>query len=127
VIRQDAFVGMLISLLPNAMTYQAWRLQKIGSPKPRARMFVFRAGLAFSVISSLTVALSWLNPFPPSRTLDGGYSNTRNFWLATAALGAALVTILLAAFGRGGSRLWLAASGLLLTTAAYGAFLASGV
>ncbi|MGD0136602.1 MAG: hypothetical protein ABSE57_31555, partial [Bryobacteraceae bacterium] len=57
----------------------------------------------------------------------GGYSNIRNSILLDAAFFTALLTIGLALFGRGASRLILAVSGLMLAIVAYGAVLQNGV
>jgi hypothetical protein len=80
-----------------------------------------------SILCSVAVGSSWFNPFPLLRDGQGGYSNVRNSILFEAALYTALLTIVLAIFGRGKARLLLAGSGFLLVIVAYAALLSNGV
>jgi hypothetical protein len=64
--------------------------------------------------------------FPLLPDGQGGYSNIRYSILLDAALSTALMTIGLALFGHGASRLLLAASGFMLAIVAYGAVLQNG-
>lgn len=79
-----------------------------------------------SVVCSLVVLISWFNPFPLLSDGHGGYSNIRNSMLLDAGLVTALLTVL-AIFGRGRSRLLLAASGIVLAFVAFAALLSNGV
>ena len=80
-----------------------------------------------SILCSLTVLSSWFNPFPLLPDGHGGYSNTRNSVLFDTGLFTALLTVGLAVFGRGRSRFFLAASGLVLAFVAFAALLSNGV
>jgi hypothetical protein len=118
----------VLSLFPMALTYPAWRSQlKLAPPLSRTRLFLFRCGLFLSIVCSLAVVASWFDPFPLLSDGHGGYSDIRNGTLFSGALFTALLTIGLAIFGRGAARLLLVGSGVLLTIAAFGAFLSNGV
>jgi len=119
---------ILLWLFPLALMYPAWRFhQKSNPPLSKIRLILFRCGLLMSVVCSLTVLSSWFNPFPLLPDGQGGYSNIRNSRLFDTGLCTAFLTVGLAAFGRGQSRLLLAASGLVLTLVAFAAFLSNGV
>lgn len=119
---------ILLSLLPLALTYPAWRFQqRLNPPLSKVRLILFRAGLVMSIICSLMVFSSWFNPFPLLADGQGGYSNIRNSILFDAGLFAAFLTVGLAAFGRGRSRLMLAGSGIVLAVVAFAALLSNGV
>ena len=90
-------------------------------------MLLFGSGLLVSVLCSLAVVSSWFDPFPLLPDGQGGYSDIRNSILFGAALSTALLTIGLALFGRGASRLLLVGGGLVLAIVAYGAALQNGV
>ena len=71
----------------------------------------------------LVTASRWINPYPLVQTPDGGFSNA---WLDrawTVAFIAPLVSIILALFGRGWSRIMLALSGGLTLLLAFGSLL----
>ena len=119
---------VVLSLLPMASTYLAWRFQqKLNPPLSRARVLLFRGGLLLSILCSLTVICSWFDPFPLLSDGNGGYSDIRNSLLFMGALSTAVLTIVVAICGRGAARLLLVVSGLVLTIMAYGAFLSNGV
>ena len=118
----------LLSLVPLALTYSAWRFQrKLNPPLSRARLLLFRCGLLVSVLCAVAVASSWFNPFPLLLDSQGGYSNIRNSILFGTGLFASLLTIALAIFGRGAARLLLTGSGFFLVIVAYGALLSNAV
>jgi hypothetical protein len=119
---------VLLSLVPMALTYPAWRFQrKLNPPLSRARLLLFRCGLLLSVLCAVAVVSSWFNPFPLLQDNQGGYSDIRNGILFDAGLFTALLTIVLAIFGRGPARVLLAGGGFLLVIMAYGALLSNGV
>jgi len=119
---------LLLSLFPLALTYPAWRFhQRLNPPLSRVRLTLFRCGLLMSIICSFMVFSSWFNPFPLLSDGHGGYSNIRNSMLFDAGLFTAFLTAGLAVFGRGRSRLLLAASGLVLVFVAFAALLSNGV
>ena len=80
-----------------------------------------------SIVCSLMVLSSWFNPFPLLPDGHGGYSDIRNSMLFDAGLVTAFLTVGLAIFGRGRSRLLLAASGIVLAFVAFAALLSNGV
>jgi hypothetical protein len=90
-------------------------------------MLLFRCGLLASILCSITVACSWLDPFPLVPDGQGGYSDIRNSILFATALLSAVLTMVLALFGRGAPRLLLAGAGFSLTVIGYGALLQNGV
>jgi hypothetical protein len=117
----------ILSLCPLVLTFLAWRSQrKTNPPLTSTRRLLFSLGLVLSIVGSLAVFLSWLQPFPLLPDGQGGYSDIRNFALSEGALVVALTTIALAAFGRSMARLILLASGLVLTIGAFGAALSRG-
>ena len=119
---------ILLSLFPLSLTYPAWRFQqRLNPPLSKIRLTLFRCGLLMSIICSLMVLSSWFNPFPLLPDGHGGYSNIRNSMLFDAGVFTAFLTVGLAAFGRGRSRLLLAASGIVLTSVAFVALLSNGV
>jgi hypothetical protein len=119
---------LLLSLFPLALTYPAWRFQqRLNPPLAKVRLTLLRCGLLMSIVCSLVVLSSWFNPFPLLSDGHGGYSNSRNSMLFDAGLFTAFSMIGLAMFGRGGSRLLLAASGIVLAFVAFAALLSSGV
>ena len=121
-------IEVALSLFPMAFTYASWRYhQRLNPPLRSVRILLFRSGLLMSVLRSLTVASSWFDPFPLLHDGQGGYSDIRNSILFGAALSTALLTIGLALFGRGASRLLLAGSGFVLAIVAYSAVLQNGV
>jgi hypothetical protein len=73
------------------------------------------------------VLSSSLNPFPLLPDGHGGDSHIRNSMLFDTELFTAVLTLGLAVFGRGRSRLLLAASGLMLAFVAFAALLSNGV
>jgi hypothetical protein len=119
---------LFLSLFPLALTFPAWRSQqRLTPPLSKIRLALFRCGLVMSIICSFMVFSSWFNPFPLLSDGHGGYSNIRNSMLFDADLFAALLTVGLAIFGRGRSRLFLAASGFVLAFTAFAALLSNGV
>jgi len=119
---------VLLSLAPIGLTYAAWRFHtKLDPPLSKARRLLFRSGLLWCILSSLTVVGSWLDPFRLLPDGQGGYSDIRNTMLFDAGLATALLTIGLAVFGRGPARLFLLGSGFLLAVLAFGAALQNGV
>ncbi len=57
----------------------------------------------------------WENPFPLVHLADGGYmTNPLDEYLLVASAFVSLLTVVLAAFGRGGSRILMILIGLLL-------------
>ena len=121
------FIEVVVSLFPVALTHASWRFQQRLNPPLRcARMLLFGSGLLMSIVCSLTVVSSWFDPFPLLPDGQGGHSDIRNSILFGAALSTALLTIGLALFGRGASRLLLA-GGFVLAIVAYGAALQNGV
>ncbi len=119
---------ILLSLLPLALTYPAWRFQqRLNPPLSKVRLTLFRCGLLMSIVCSLMVLSSWFNPFPLLSDGNGGYSNIRNSILFDAGFFTAFLTVGLAVFGRGRSRLMLAASGIVLAVVAFAALLSNGV
>ena len=121
------FMEVLLSLAPMALTYPAWRFQrKLDPPLSVPRVLLFRCGLFPGALCSLAVVCSWFHPFPLLPDGQGGYSDVRNFILLMASVSAALLTIGLALFGRGASRLLLAGSGFLPAIVGYGAVLSNG-
>ena|SRR5579871_3529371 len=120
-------VAAILSLCPVALAFLAWRSERrIDRPLTSLSRLLFNCGLGLSIVCSLAVLLSWLQPFPLLPDGQGGYSDIRNFDLSEGALLAALMTIVLAVFGRSVARLILLASGVLLTIGAYGAILSRG-
>ena len=87
------------------------------------RRRLFKCGLGLSIVCSIAVLCSWLQPFPLASDGQGGYTDVRNFTISEIALLAALMTTALATFGRSVARLSLLGSGVLLTIGAYGALL----
>ncbi len=117
----------VLSLCPMALTFLAWRFEARNNPRlTRVRRLLFNCGLGWSILCSLAVLCSWLQPFPLVSDGRGGYSDFRNLALSEDALLAAPVTIGLAIFGKSVARLSLLASGILLTIGAYGALLSRG-
>jgi len=121
-------IEILASVFPMAFTYPAWHFQrKLDPPLAGARMLLFRCGLVVSILCSVTVVCSWIEPFPLLADGAGGYSDIRESMLFMAALSTAALTIGLALFGRGAPRLLLVGSGFLLMVVAAGAVLSNGV
>ncbi len=119
---------LFLSLFPLALTFPAWRSQqRLIPPLSNIRLILFRCGLVMSIICSFMVFSSWSNPFSLLPDGHGGYSNIRNSMLFDAGLFTAFLTIGLAIFGRGRSRLLLAVSGLVLAFVAFAALLSNGV
>jgi len=115
---------LLLSLFPLALTYPAWQFQqRLNPPLSNVRLMLFRCGLWVSIACSLMVLSSWFNPFPLLPDGHGGYSNIRNSMLFDAGLFTAFLTVGLAIFGQGRSRLLLTASGVVLAFAAFAALL----
>ena len=86
-----------------------------------------RGGLVLSVIGVLVTASCWIDPYSLAQTPDGGLSTA---WLDrawTVAFIAPLVSIILALFGRGWSRIMLALCGGLTLLLAFGSLLQNGV
>ena len=120
-------VAAILSLNPVVLVFLALRSQRrINPPLTSLRLLLFNCGLGLSIVCSLAVLLSWLQPFPLLPDGQGGYSDIRNFDLSEGALLASLTTIALAVFGRSVARLILLASGVLLTIGACGAILSRG-
>lgn len=70
----------------------------------------------------------WENPFPLVHLADGGYmTNPLDEYLLIASACASLLTVVLAAFGRGGSRILMILIGLLLLALAAVGFVQSHV
>ena len=121
-------IEILLSLAPLSLTYPAWRFQqRLNPPLSNIRLILFRWGLLMSIVSCLVVTSSWFEPFPLVPDGRGGYSDIRNSMLFDAGLLAAFVTIGLAAFGRGWSRLLLAASAIVVAFVALAALLSKDV
>ena len=60
------------------------------------RVWCFRLALVAITIASTAVILAWTHPFPLISDGQGGYSDARNFYAMTAALGFSLLALLFA-------------------------------
>lgn len=118
---------VVLALLPILLTYAARRAQqKLDPPLSPARLALFSGGLLLSILCSLAIAASSLQPFPLLADGLGGYSDARNLTLSSVALFAPLPTIPLATFGRGVARLLLLGNGCLLVILDFAALLSRG-
>ena len=106
----------------------SWRLEgRKRSQLSRPRLLSFRGGLVLSVIGVLVTASCWIDPYPLAQTPDSGLSTAWLYRAWTVAFIAPLVSIILALFGRGWSRIMLALSGGLSLRLAFGSLLQNGV
>jgi hypothetical protein len=121
-------VPVLLCLVPLATTLRAWQLvRRLTPPLPGGRIAFFGCGVASSILSLLVTMSCWIDPFPLLHTPAGGYSTA---WLELAwglAFGTALLSIILALFGRSWPRILLIGSGTMLLLLVYGALLQNGV
>jgi hypothetical protein len=60
------------------------------------RPWCFRLALIAITIASTAVIVAWTHPFPLISDGQGGYSDARNFYAMTAALGFSLLALLFA-------------------------------
>jgi hypothetical protein len=119
---------LILCLVPLAITLRAWQLDRRKTPPLASfRMVCFYSGVVISILTSLVTMSCWVDPFPLVHLPDGGESIA---WLELAwriAFGGAFVSIVLALFGRGSSRILLVLSGLILTALVFGSHLQNGV
>lgn len=119
---------LLACSLPLLTTAASWRLESRNrSQLSRPRLLSFRGGIVLSVVSVLVTASCWIDPYPLVTTPDGGFSTA---WLDRAwavAFVAPLISIILALFGRGWSRIMLVLSSGLTLLLAFGSLLQNGV
>jgi hypothetical protein len=118
---------VLCSLIPLIPIFFSWRFMANGTVIAKPRKRLFRSGIFVGAACSILLVLCWIQPFPLVPDGHGGYSGVRETWLLCLALFTALLTFLLAAFGRGAARLWLLIAGSLLVFLAYWVFLENGV
>ena len=119
---------LLACSLPLLTTAASWRLEgRKRSQLSRPRLLSFRWGLVLNVIGVLVTASCWIDPYPLAQTSDGGFSTAWIDRAWTVAFIAPLVSIILALFGRGWSRILLALSGGLSLLLAFGSLLQNGV
>lgn len=107
----------------------SWKLQdQSRSALPNFRLGLFRFGALVGGIGLIVTAISFLDPFALVQHPDGSMSVSP--WLGrtwTTGFLAALVTTLLALFGRGKARVLLCASGMLSGLLTFAAVLQNGV
>jgi hypothetical protein len=116
-----------LSLIPAAFTLCAWNTHRTSeSSLTRRRKMVFSIGLVVSVLCCCFVTLSWIDPFPLV-AMRGGLEDIYEEVFFAGAGCTAVLTILLALFGRRLSRILLITSGFMLFALSYGALLQNGV
>jgi hypothetical protein len=119
---------LLLCLVPPAITLAAWQFERrLTPPLPSFRIVCFRCGIVTSMLSPLVTMSCWVDPFPLVRTPDGGDSIA---WFDLAwkvAFSIALLSIILALFGRSWPRKLLIVSGVLILLLAFGSLLQNGM
>jgi len=121
------YISALLSMLPLSLTVLAWRAQNDISPRlSRPRAIAFSAGLLASLMCAVTSVCCWLEPFPLASDGHGGYSDV-NEVLFAMALATALLTFVLAFFGRCSPRLLLCGAAVIQFVIAFLAILQNGV
>jgi hypothetical protein len=88
---------------------------------------LFRVGLLLSVVALLVTASCYIDPYPFLKTADGSLSIA---WLERAwavAFIPAIISMILALFGKGWPRILLLVSGILSLVLAFGSVLQNGV
>jgi len=119
---------LLACSVPLLTTVASWRLEsRKQSQLSRPRLIAFRGGLVLSALSVLMTASCWIDPYPLTQTLDGGFSIV---WLDRAwmvAFVTSMISMILALFGKGKPRILLVGSGVLCLVLEYGTLLQNGV
>ena len=118
----------LLCLVPLIVTVKSWQLERRAHPAlSKLRLALFRAGLFLSVLGLLVTVSCYTDLYPLVHAPDGSLSIA---WLDrawTVAFVAPVVSVILALFGRGWSRILLGVSGVLSFVLAYGSMLQNGV
>src|ERR1700733_4196522 len=115
------FASILLCLIPLSTAFLAWRLacnQTRNSTSFRA--ICFYCGVAISSLTSLVMITCMVDPFPVVHSPNGSDSIPLLDFAYQAAYGGAFLSIVLALFGKGGSRILLALSGARLVLLALG-------
>ena len=119
---------LIFCLVPLVVTGASWQLeQRACLNLSRLRLASFRIGLLLSVVALLVTASCYIDPYPSVTTADGSLSIA---WLDrawTVAFMTAIISMILALFGKGWSRILLLVSGVLSLVLAYGSILQNGV
>jgi Mn2+/Fe2+ NRAMP family transporter len=119
---------LIFCLVPLFVTGVSWRLERLAYPTlPRLRLALFRVGLLLSVVALLVTASCYIDPYPFLKTADGSLSIA---WLERAwavAFIPAIISMILALFGKGWPRVLLLVSGILSLVLAFGSVLQNGV
>jgi hypothetical protein len=119
---------VLLCLVPLTTALSAWHLSRGQAPdSPSLRIICFYCGVAVSIFTTLVTMSCFLDPFPLVHLTDGSESIG---WLELAwkvAFGGAFLSIVLALFGKGWSRMLLALAGVMLVLLAFGSLLQNGV
>ena len=121
-------VPLLLCSVPLATALKAWHLSRSQTPDlPNLRIICFYCGVAISILTSLVTMTCMLDPFPVVRSPDGSASIPLLDLASQMAYGGAFLTIILALFGRGWSRILLAVSGAMLVLFFLGWALRNGI
>ncbi len=117
----------LFCSLPLAMTVTALFDKKLRIDISNRRVAAFRWGIVSSILGTLVTMTCWSDLYPLRRFPDGSVSTG---WIDLAwavALGAILLIIVLASFGKGRARVLLVLSGVLSLALLFGSVLQNGV
>src|ERR1035441_5765638 len=107
-------VPLFLCSVPLATAVKAWDLSRgHTADSPSLRIICFYCGVAISILTSLVMMTCMLDPFPIVRSPDGSESIPLLDLASSMAYGGALLSIILALFGRGWSRILLAISGAM--------------
>ncbi len=118
----------LLCLVPLIVTAMAWQLERRAHPAlSKLRLASFRAGLLLSILGLLVTVSCYMDPYPLVHAPDGSLSIAWFDRAWTVAFAALSISMILALFGRGWSRILLAVSGVLSLVLAYGSILQNGV
>lgn len=111
----ELFFGILLSLVPTALIYAAFRFhRKRTRPLLKVRLYLFRSGLIVGVLGSVALVFVFASPFPLIADAGGWRINPLDGLLYVAATCAAFATIVLSFFGRSAARPLLIAAGVVL-------------
>jgi len=120
--------SILLCSVPLATTFPAWQLGRSQTTNSTSsRTICFYCGIAISILTSLVTITCIVDPFPVVRSPNGSESIPLLDLAYQLAYGGAFLSIILALFGKGWSRILLALSGTMLVLLPLGWALRNGI
>ena len=121
-------VNIIVSLIPAAFIFLAWITRSTsGLLLSRRRRILFAVWIGHQPLGWCLATIALVDPLPLKALPDGGFSDVYENLAFEGAACAAVLTVVLALFGQGLSRILLAVSGALLFALDCVALLSNGV